>query len=459
VDRDDLLRLLDLEGKEDPEATEGPDIRPDVPVPARAASPTALRLDGWALRRGRDLLKESERMQGMGLGAEAVADFHGCAFEPDPQLNDACVDESRHRFIEALLQTPDYHALHEDTLLDEAASCLAAVAFAEQFDSLRKEEVEQKEKKAGAVDEEMATLRAVGKALTKAEEDVTEMREAAGALGLGPGSPGSNDPAAIAALFRRVRSNPALRRICTLAGRFRRVAQSKQRQKAVHGVDDVVGVTLDGEVGRLLPSELSRLLIPELELDTLRRITERQALCRLYHAAEPVAKGPILVTIDESGSMMGPKVETAKALALALAWVARQQRRWCGLASYSGSSGERLLALPPGRWDEAALLDWLEGFIGRGSSLDVPLVELPDYYRRLGCPAGKTDVIMVTDAQVRIPAELRDSFNAWKNSVQARVIGLVIRSAAGDLAAVCDEVHLVDALSPEGEAEGRALSV
>jgi uncharacterized protein with von Willebrand factor type A (vWA) domain len=47
--------------------------------------------------------------------------------------------------------------------------------------------------------------------------------------------------------------------------------------------------------------------------------------------------------------MAGDKVHTAKALALALAWIARQQKRWCGLVAYSGDSGERLLALPPGR--------------------------------------------------------------------------------------------------------------
>ena len=44
------------------------------------------------------------------------------------------------------------------------------------------------------------------------------MREAAGALGMGPGSPGSNDPKAIAALYRRVRNNPTLRKVCELAG-------------------------------------------------------------------------------------------------------------------------------------------------------------------------------------------------------------------------------------------------
>src|SRR5437764_9912685 len=103
-------------------------------------------------------------------------------------------------------------------------------------------------------------------------------------------------------------------------------------------------------------------------------------MCREYRATEPGGKGPVLVCVDESGSMQGEKAHTAKALALAMAWVARRQKRWIALVAYSGDSGDRLLALPPGRWDELALLDWLAQFIGRGSTLDVPVRELPDYY-------------------------------------------------------------------------------
>jgi len=55
---------------------------------------------------------------------------------------------------------------------------------------------------------------------------------------------------------------------------------------------------------------------------------EHQALCREHHAVEPAGKGPVIAVVDESGSMQGAKAETAKALALALAWVARRQRRW-----------------------------------------------------------------------------------------------------------------------------------
>ena len=145
----------------------------------------------------------------------------------------------------------------------------------------------------------------------------------------------------------------------------------------------------------------------------LRRLAERQALCRELAAVEPAGKGPIIITLDESGSMRD-KIENAKGLALSLAWIARQQKRWCAIVAYSGDTGERVIQLPPGRWDEAAVCEWLLEFIGGGSDIDVPVRELPRIYADLKPPAGATDVIMLTDAICKLPSSLVEAFNAWK---------------------------------------------
>jgi uncharacterized protein with von Willebrand factor type A (vWA) domain len=167
----------------------------------------------------------------------------------------------------------------------------------------------------------------------------------------------------------------------------------------------------------------------------------------------------VIVCIDESGSMEGDKARTAKALALALAWVARHQRRWCALVAYSGDSGERLLALPPGRWDESRLLDWLAAFLGRGSDIDVPVREMPRMYADLKAPPGVTDLVFVTDARCRLPAEVKNHFLKWKASARARLVTLVVGSEAGDLAHVSDEIHAVRTLAPDADAVGRVLSL
>src|SRR5947209_739084 len=125
MDRDELLKLLDLDGRAAPAGDDGPAVTPAAAGPPPSAHPTALDLDDWALRRGRELLAESGRLAALGLGEHAVADFHGAA----------------------------------------------------------------------------------------AREEVAECRAASAAFGLGPGSPGANDAAAVAALFRRVRGSATLRRI------------------------------------------------------------------------------------------------------------------------------------------------------------------------------------------------------------------------------------------------------
>jgi uncharacterized protein with von Willebrand factor type A (vWA) domain len=421
-----------------------------VTAPPTGASPTALEVDAWGLRRGRDLVAESDRLKKAGTDAHAAADFFASAFDPDPRLVAACADPRRHQFLAQLLDTPEYRALHAATRLDDTAAAIAATHFAEQFADLTKSGVTEDAggaAAAGAPAAELATLRAVGRAVADAGKEVAELHEAAGALGMGPGAPGSNDPKAVAALFRRVRGDPVLRRVCELAGRFRRVAQSQQRLKTTHGLDDIVGVEPGGDIGRLLPVELARLTVPELEVDTLRRIVERQAQCREYHAVEPAGKGPVIIALDESGSMSGEKIHTAKALALALAWVARRQRRWCALVAYSGDSGERLLALPPC------------AFISQGSDLDVPVRELPRMYAELKAPPGATDVVFVTDARCRIPADVRGAFLAWKAVARARLVTLVIDNVPGDLAHVSDEVHAVRSLAPESDAVGRVLAL
>src|SRR5437762_13326182 len=124
MDPKDLLKLLDLGGKEATPSPAEPVIAPAESPPQPSASPTALEVDEWGLRRGRDLAAESERLQALDLGDHAVADFFTAGFDPDPQLLPACVDPRRHEFLEQLLETPEYRALHAATRLDDTAAAI-----------------------------------------------------------------------------------------------------------------------------------------------------------------------------------------------------------------------------------------------------------------------------------------------------------------------------------------------
>ena len=104
--------------------------------------------------------------------------------------------------------------------------------------------------------------------------------------------------------------------------------------------------------------------------------------------------------------------------------------------------------MPPGRWNQVQLYSWLESFLGMGSDQDVPVAEMPAIFSEIGAPAGKTDLIYVTDAELCISQKKASAFKAWKDSVQARLISLVLNTDPGDLKSMSDEVHLISSLDP-----------
>jgi uncharacterized protein with von Willebrand factor type A (vWA) domain len=498
----------------------------EAPEKKLPPSETVLDLDKWSLRKGKELLDECDELRqvvklaeqladqaaGVAPGtpatrkkkaapagpatpvaghtpptpeeqakeedywSKAVSDFHAAAYEPAPEKAKAgCVDKLRDDFMGALMDTAEFHEIRSSTTLNPLAAEVATVAFAKQFHA-RREEAKAQEAAARAKgptgkngtpgmdqDSEIATMKAAAKACANALADVNEAMDAAEMCGHGPGPDGKRlDASRLAAMHNRVKKSKRLKKIAEQAGRFRRLAQSKQRMKVGHGIDEVVGVTVGDEISKLLPVELMNLTDDDFGLETMRRLLERETMTFETRAFEPVGKGPIVVTVDESGSMDGEKIETAKGLALAMAWIARKQKRWCVLCGFSGGTTGTKLLIPPGQTDEVALLDWLEHFFNGGTDMDVPLIVMQDWWKEFiaaGMTRGKTDIVMITDAEVDLSDEFAASFNAFKKAERVRMTAIVVDGNPGELAAVCDEVYEVPALTLDADAVGKVLSV
>ncbi len=469
---DDLLKDLGLDAP--PEEIDLPiGATPEDRQAAPTPSATALDLDQWSLRRGRDalagdvlgpILSDADR------GELVAADCLAAAFEPAPRLAEHPADPTAGRYFRELLQTEQFSQLHQTTQLDPLASELAAGHFAQGLLALQNRETPPPgdrspgEGDSGADDfkADMAALGAAAEAMEKAKADVDDLDDTRRALGLGGdgANPGSVTPSAMRDYFARVRDDRTLRRIMELAGKYRRLAQARQRHKTRHGQDDMVGVTLGADLSRLCPSELAALCDDDLELDALRRYLERGLMQRDYRGVETVGRGPIVVIVDESGSMGGEPIAAAKALALAMGWIARHQRRWLCLIGFSGLCPMNTLIQPPGKWDQARLMDWLGHFWGGGSDRDVPLVELPEAWDSFGCPTGKTDIIQVTDAYCCVSDKMMQRFNAWKARVQARYLVLLIgNTEPGELARVADQTWTLPRLRVEDAAISEILSI
>jgi uncharacterized protein with von Willebrand factor type A (vWA) domain len=269
----------------------------------------------------------------------------------------------------------------------------------------------------------------------------------------------------IAESYRRVRSDNFLKKLVDLAGKYRRVAQSKQRMKVTHGMDDIVGVNQSGDIGRALPIELSKLVHPVFKKDALRRFVEKQLMSREFRGVETVGKGPIVVCVDESGSMAGQNITNAKAFALAMAWIARNQRRSIVLMSFSSGRDTQCCVIQPGKWNEShkALLDWLKHFYQGGTTLDVPLKVVPEMWPKMiaekWITKGKTDQIIISDGIVDVDGRTAFDYKFWKEENKVKTITIVLGSDPGKMNELSDEVYCVNAIEVDSDAVSSCFSI
>ena len=131
--------------------------------------------------------------------------------------------------------------------------------------------------------------------------------------------------------------NKKLREIAEWAGRFKAIARKKQKSKHVETIDRS-GVTFGIDVERLLPSELAFYKNPVTKLDFLRRYAEHQTMMYAPEGKETLGKGPIILCLDQSGSMHSLDEQSKGfALALALMMIAKKQRRDFAIVLFSAA--------------------------------------------------------------------------------------------------------------------------
>jgi uncharacterized protein with von Willebrand factor type A (vWA) domain len=183
-------------------------------------------------------------------------------------------------------------------------------------------------------------------------------------------------------------------RIARLAGRMYVALRGAQARK-IHGIpSEVYSVEQGNDLARLLPAEQVLLTDPVLEIAALERIASRRAAQYAVRGTTKVSKGPLVIALDESGSMSGERNEWAKAAAVALSRVATEEKRPVSVVHYSTSTV--IQPLPPG--DTATVLKMIQHFLGKGTAIGLAISVAVQQVRELAQKGQKgADIILVTD--------------------------------------------------------------
>lgn len=315
-------------------------------------------------------------------------------------------------------------------------------AVKEQLDAMRqqgKELVEAYQQYAKQMDETdlRNTLRDALTAGHAAADEAEETSSAFCGWGNQPGTPDTTTADVKAALAKRIRANYKLQRLAKIAGRMRRLASQKQKSKVTPHRSEISDIECGNDFARLLPSEMVKLADPMMRIDFMRSYQERSLLQYKLIGREKQGRGPVIICIDNSGSMSGNPEIWAKGIALALIQIAARQKRSARVIHFD-SFVRQVDDWPRGKIDPVKLMESMLPFYSGGTEFEQPLRRAleaikEDEYK-------KADIIFITDGECGVSDEFVVEWKKRKQEKEFTCFGVHIGYKNLGLNRFCDKV-------------------
>jgi len=342
--------------------------------------------------------------------------------------------EENREIMETALGLKEYEELHTVSRLDFFASAAATRAFSDQIVKLIKEKKEEDKKDPekgkvnnGPLGVDPDILRwAIRRSLKKGLEEAQEAKQAVETFGR---DEGGIQRIPITEQFRLadlLEKNPKIKEIIKMLGRMRLEALSVKRSKITHSSPVRRGVETVGVEGieRVLPDELANLAIGEEGEDLfLKRLLEEDLLAYSYRNPVEESHGSILIAVDGSGSMAGPKEVWAKALAIATILQAKKEKRKSHGIIF-GASEKEILEIDVNRLEDLATASF-----HMGTNFGPPLRWAEDKFKE----QPRADLLFITDGVCEIEEHQKVEFIQAKSRSGARCFSVLIGSDATEI--------------------------
>lgn len=238
--------------------------------------------------------------------------------------------------------------------------------------------------------------------------------------------------------------SPKFKRVADWCGRFNLVANKKKKVKERNNISPN-GLTMGNDVSLLTSDELLNYFNPVTKQEFLRRFAEGRTMQYDTKGSDTFGKGSILCVVDQSGSMNGNLNEQANAFALALALVARKQKRDYVFIPFSSDiQREHCVHAKKGKLDNAQLVKIATSFMNGGTNFESPLIYAE---RIISRDMPKADVIFITDGESSLSEDFVEQFNKTKRKNQTQILSIIIGERESDIKLVSDELVFVKDLN------------
>lgn len=212
---------------------------------------------------------------------------------------------------------------------------------------------------------------------------------------------------------------------------------------------DILGVTMGNDLNALLPTELAHCADDDLEdlfvykylthkLQTFRYKSEIMQPARRLEVKSAALKGPMIVCLDTSGSMVGKPEKIASSLLVKILEIADRQRRNCFLIAFSVSIHPIDV-----RRERARLLD----FFSTTSCGDTDATRMLQATFRLIQSKKEymnADILWISDFKIPLSAtELTDKMQEYQKA-NTHFYGLQLGIAENEWAPFFDRIYRID---------------
>ncbi len=160
---------------------------------------------------------------------------------------------------------------------------------------------------------------------------------------------------------------------------------------------------------------------------------------------ETKGKGPIIICIDNSGSMAGEREAWAKGFALGLLTIARKQKRNFAIIHFGNATELKTFTFDK-KVNSEELLIALSHFFGGGTNFERPLREAMSLMYEENSILKKADIVFVTDGECSMGPESSKFYTGNKEKLQFKPYGVLIQTSTETLPFPTDTTFQLDAL-------------
>lgn len=280
-----------------------------------------------------------------------------------------------------------------------------------------------------------------------ATSEVQQVSDYVQAWGLGEGSDVKVPFGLKRSALERIRNSEYLRKFTDMIGKYKECAVTEQKKKVKASAIEIKSVKVGDKIEDALPSDKLNLCNDVTKKDFYRRMTQGQLMSYDKESQKQKNKGPIIVCIDQSGSMQGDKDMWAKALTVGILEVAQLQKREFACIPYD-SRCRKTTIIHKDEISPDKIIGIAEEKATGGTDFESPLREASKLIEDSNFK--EADVVLITDGDCCISDEFRRKFKQLKEDKEFRTMGVLVdygHTSRTTLNDFCDSVTTVSQIA------------